>query len=133
LIRGGITPRRRAPRRAEDHHRFVADWYESDLLYVALAILVCSVADAALTLTLVQLGAREVNLFMVGLVHGDPQTFVGWKMVLTGAGLIHLVIRHRVRLFGRIPVHQVLYLILAAYAGLIAYELWLLAYLIPAP
>lgn len=126
LIYGSVQRRRRNARRAEDAATFIADWHSPSLMYVVVAILLLSATDAVLTLQLLQMGAHEANVFMLGLVHGDLTTFAATKMALTGLGVIYLVIRNEALLFGRVQVRYVLHFVLACYIVLIAYELTLL-------
>jgi hypothetical protein len=90
-----------------------------------LTLLMC-VADALLTITLLQRGAYEANPLMAPLVHGSPLLFASIKFGLTASGLVVLILLARVRLFRNVPVAFVLYGVLFAYAVLIGYELWLL-------
>jgi hypothetical protein len=130
LVYGNLRPRRRAPRRAGDRSRFVPDWHPPSLLYLVIAIMLLSAADAVLTLNLIALGAREVNPVMAGLVEGDPALFALAKMSLTGLGVTVLVVRAYTPLFGCIPVRWVLRILLLGYAVLVAYELALLSMLV---
>jgi hypothetical protein len=123
LIYGSFTPRRRAPRRGEDRNRYIADWHHSSLLYVVIAILLLSAADAYLTMRLLAQGAHELNWFMAQLIHADAREFVALKMALTGLGVILLVTRRHALLFGRISIERVLHLLLLGYVALVIYEL----------
>ncbi len=127
LIYGSVQRRRRSARRTEDSATFIADWHSPSLMYVVVAILLLSATDAILTLQLLQIGAHEANIFMVGLIHGDLQTFAAVKMGLTGLGVIYLVIRNEALLFGRLQVRYVLHFVLVCYIALIGYELTLLS------
>lgn len=127
VLYGGVRPRRRDLRRAADVTRPVLDWHESHLLAVALAILLLCCADALLTLVLLFAGASELNPLMNKLLAIDVTLFIVAKMVLTGAGIIVLVMASRFRLFGRIRVAQGLYGILVGYLLLVLYELMLLS------
>ncbi len=88
-------------------------------------VLLLSVTDALLTLTLISHGAIEVNPFMVPLVRGSGHAFAYWKIGLTAAGVVVLTLLGRLRIWGR-TVGHVLYLILAGYIVLVVYELFLL-------
>ena len=127
MIYGSVQRRRRSARRSEDAATFIADWHSPSLMYVVVAILLLSATDAILTLQLLQIGAQEANIFMVGLIHGDLQTFAATKMALTGLGVTYLVIRNQALLFGRLQVRYVLHFVLLCYIVLIGYELTLLA------
>ncbi len=126
LFTGSFNPRRRGPRRVRDGSLTSTDWHESQWLAIALVILLLSVADAVLTLTLVQHGALEANPVMATFLALDPDVFVAFKIGLTAGGVVLLTLVAKVRAFGRLPVSAILYMVLAAYVTLIAYEVWLL-------
>ena len=94
-----------------------------------LILLLCT-TDALLTLTLLNLGAQEINPFMKPLVTGSGPAFAIWKMGLTSGGVIMLTILARLRAFGVVPIGALLYVVLALYVVLVAYELWLLEQLL---
>jgi hypothetical protein len=98
------------------------DWHRSHWLGVVILILLLSMADALFTLTLLEHGAREANPFMAPLVSGSGQWFAFWKVGLTTAGMVVLVLLSRYRLVGWVRVGALLYVVLALYVGLIAYE-----------
>lgn len=121
FLRGGITPRRRAGRRAGEQHLPI-DWHEPYLLFLALTILLLSVADAFLTITLIMGGAQEVNPFLAFVLRDHPELFAVVKMALTGGGVVVLVAVARSRLFRIMRVGFVLQGLFVAYVALIAYE-----------
>jgi hypothetical protein len=125
FLQGGLTPRRRAGRRADEQHLPV-DWHEPHLLFLALTILLLSVADAFLTLTLIMGGAQEANPLLAFILRDHPELFAVLKMGLTGSGVLVLVAVARSRLFSIMRVGIVLQGIFVAYVALIAYEWWLL-------
>ncbi len=88
-------------------------------------VLLLSFADALLTLTLISHGAVEVNPLMDPLVRGSGHSFAFWKIGLTAAGVVVLTLLARLRIWGQ-GVGSVLYVALAGYVVLIAYELFLL-------
>ena len=59
---------------------------------------------------------------MKPLVAGSGHWFAFWKVGLTTAGVLVLVQLSRHRLFGWFRVGILLYIVLALYAGLVAYE-----------
>lgn len=87
-----------------------------------MLIVLLSIADAFLTLTLIDLGAREANPFMAPLVVGDGRSFAYWKLGLTITGVLMLVVLSRARLFRTVSAGVLLYLVLAAYVTLVIYE-----------
>jgi hypothetical protein len=129
LLIGGVKQRRRKPRRENERHLAAIDWHHPQWLAVGLLILLLSVGDALLTITLLSLGATEANPVMEPLVHGTAGEFALWKMALTSGGVVLLILLARMRAFGRIPVAAILYAVLAGYVVLIGYELWLLEHL----
>ena len=125
FLQGGFTPRRRGGRRADEQHLPI-DWHEPYLLFLALTILLLSVADAFLTITLIMGGAQEANPLLAFILSDHPEWFAAIKMVLTGTGVLTLVAMARSRLFRIMRVGLVLQGIFVAYVALIAYEWWLL-------
>ncbi len=126
LLAGNFNPRRRGPRRVRDGSITSTDWHDARWLAVAIVTLLLSVADALLTLALVQRGAFEANPLMAAFLRSDPDHFVMVKIGLTIGGVILLTLVAKVRAFGRLPVSAILCTVLALYAGLVGYEVWLL-------
>ncbi len=126
LIHGSFNPRRQGSRRDGEHSFTAVDWHHPQWLAVAMLTLIMCVADALLTLVLLQRGAYEANPFMALLVDGSPLAFAIIKFGLTAGGLVVLILLARVRLFRKLPVAAVLYAVLLSYAALIGYELWLI-------
>ena len=125
FLQGGLTPRRRNGRRADEQHLPI-DWHEPYLLFLSMMILLLSVADAFLTITLIMGGAQEANPLLAFILADHPNLFAIIKMTLTGAGVLVLVAIARARLFRIVRVGFVLQGIFVAYVALIAYEWWLL-------
>lgn len=125
FLKGGISPRRRSGRRADEQHLPI-DWHEPYLLFLAVTILLLSLADAFLTLTLIMGGATEANPLLAFVLRDHPELFAVVKMGLTGTGVLVLVAVARARLFRIMRVGIVLQGIFVAYVALIAYEWWLL-------
>jgi Domain of unknown function (DUF5658) len=126
LWAGSFERRRHGARRDADRSVTAVDWHHPQWLAVTILILLLCSADAILTLALVDSGGTELNPFMRSLLMGDGHEFAVWKLGLTSAGVVTLVLLARQRAFGRIPVGPILYLVLAGYSGLIVYEFWLL-------
>ncbi len=125
FFKGGLTPRRRGGRRAGEQHLPI-DWHEPYLLFLAVTILLLSVLDAFLTVTLITGGAEEVNPLLEFVLRVRPELFAAIKMGLTGLGVLVLVAVARARLFRVMRVGMVLQGVLVAYVALIAYEWWLI-------
>jgi Domain of unknown function (DUF5658) len=126
LWRSSFVRRRIAPRRGTDRHPVMTDWYQAHWLAPAILILILSIADALLTLTLVARGATEINPLMKPLVAGSGEGFAYWKLGLTSIGVIVLTMAARLRILGGIAVGSILYLILFGYLALVGYEIALL-------
>jgi len=124
---GSFNPRRRSPARRLGDSRFHSlDWHSAHLLAVAISISLLSVADAFLTLLLLQVGADEVNPFMAALICRSVATFTALKMGMTGVGVLLMVCLARYRFMRLLRVEWALYGILIAYTTLIGYEIWML-------
>lgn len=95
-------------------------------MLVAVVILLLSVADAVLTLTLMAHGALEENPVMAALVRDSTGGFAAVKLGLTAGGVLLLMALARVRAFGRLPVGALLYVVLTGYVVLVTYEMRML-------
>lgn len=126
LLYGSFNPRRRVPRRIGGGVHLV-DWHHSRLLAVVLAILLLCVADAFLTLILLQAGAHEANPVMATVVYGDAKAFTILKMFMTSCSVAVMVMLAGYRFLGYFRVELLLYLVLTGYACLVGYELWMLS------
>lgn len=126
LLRGGLIPRRRAGRRASDQYLPI-DWHDPYLLFLALVMLLLSITDAFLTVTLLADGAIETNPLLAFVLDEHPKLFAGVKMLLTGASIIVLVSVARTRLLGIISARWLFQGLVLAYVVLVAYELWLVS------
>jgi hypothetical protein len=125
LWRGNFARRRVAPRRSNERHAVVTDWFHPQWLGIGILILLLCAFDAVLTLTLISHGAYELNPVMAPLVDGAGRGFAVWKFGLTAAGVVILTVLARLRAFGR-TVGYLLYMVLVGYVVLVAYELFLL-------
>ena len=114
-----------APRRGDERHVVVTDWFHPQWLAVGIMILLVCSADAILTLTLISRGASEINPFMVPLVHGSGHAFAYWKLGLTTLGVVTLIVTARLQVFGK-GVGTILYAVLGLYSVLVGYEVVLL-------
>jgi hypothetical protein len=127
VLYGSFNPRRRRPARRLDDSRFhPVDWYSAHLLAVSVVILLLSAADAFLTAILLLHGADEMNPIMAVLVYRSVAAFAAFKMGLTGTSIVMMVFLARYRFMRVLRVEFVLYAVLAVYAWLIGYEIWML-------
>src|SRR5689334_19970167 len=126
LFYGSFNPRRRKARREDARSLRDLDWHPPQWLAVAMLITLLSCVDAALTLTLIEHGAYEVNPIMAPIVGGSALVFTLVKVTLTAGGVVLLTLAARMRAFGKVPVSFLLYGVLLGYGCLIVYELRLL-------
>lgn len=126
LFYGNFHPRRRQPRRSGEAILSGIDWHAPQWLAIAVLIVVLSCVDAALTLSLIQHGAYEMNPVMASLLGGSATAFTAVKIGLTATGVVLLTLLVRMRAFGKIPVALILYAVLLGYSVLVLYEVRLL-------
>ena len=118
-------------RRRRDDSRFHSlDWHSAHLLAVSIGILLLSVADAFMTVTLLAGGAVEVNPIMAAVVYKSAALFAALKMAMTGCGVILMVMLARYRFMRLVRVDVVMYVLLIGYLMLLTYEFWMLRELI---
>lgn len=125
FLYGNFRPRRRASRRAAENDRFIFDWHEPQLMYVALAIVLLSCTDALFTLNLLTIGAVEANAIMDNLIQSGVESFLWIKIGTTIVSVLVLVFAAQRRIMGGFRVLQVLHVICFGYIGLILYEIYL--------
>ena len=126
VLLGGWYQRRRQSRRPGTPQLGEQDWHEPQWLAAAVLIMFLSVADAVLTLTLLEQGAIEINPLMRVLVIDGARSFVYLKMALTAGTVTLLVLLIRVRAFGRYLAGPILLTSALAYVVLVGYEYLLL-------
>jgi len=126
LVYGSFNPRRRRPPRRLDESRFHSlDWHSSHLLAVSIGILLLSVADAFMTVTLLAGGAVEINPVMAVFVYKSVALFAALKMAMTGFGVMLMVLLARYRFMRLVRVDVVMYALLFGYLVLLSYEYWM--------
>jgi len=126
LLLGSFRARRRTPRRAGERALTAVDWHHPQWLATAILIMLCSCADALLTLALLRHGAYEVNPLMRTLLGGSALAFAVVKVGLTAGGVVLLTLLARIRAFGALSGGLLLDVFLAGYVALILYEFRLL-------
>ena len=122
---GCIKCQRREQRRSDCTAHYPTDWYDAKLFLMALALLFLSITDAAMTMTLINNGAVEVNPFMNFLLNQSTHTFVYTKLALTSACIIVLVAHYHSKLFNTFRVDIILTFALTVYSALVIYEMFL--------
>ena len=122
---GCIKARRRQQRRADCFEHYETDWYDTKLLVMALTLLLLSATDAAMTMTLLENGAVEVNPFMNFLLSHSSQAFIYTKLAMTSVCIVVLVAHYHSRIFNSFRVDILLMFALFVYMGLVTYEFYL--------
>jgi hypothetical protein len=124
--------RREVIRRQEDRQRRVyIDRYQQSQFAVIVLILFLSVTDAILTLLLISHGAVEINPVMAFYLGLGSYPFLFVKYALTSAGLVVLVVFQRRFLRSlRMNAGAFLYVVLAAFLGVVSWEIYLIHRLI---
>lgn len=120
--------RRRTVRRKG--HNYYLDWYDPKLVYMGLAVLVLSSLDALFTLSLLQMGAYEANIFMDHLLQSSDRLFVITKLSITALSVLFLVMHANFQLLGITNGGRVLQWMVPLYALLIVYELLLMGWVL---
>ncbi len=123
------TGHRRRLRRQSDRRRLLLlDHYSPRLFYALVLVLLLSVADALLTLWLVDCGAREVNPIMAYYLRLGPTTFMLAKYLSTSFAVIIVVLLHYVfirRL--NIQFRALMNLFAGCFGSVVLWELYLIS------
>ena len=92
-----------------------------------MAIIALCVADAFLTLDILERGGEELNPIMRWFLEHDSQAFIVAKLTMTATCLAFVIAHKRFRLWSKITGYQILWSIFFAYVGLITYQVGLLS------
>ena len=127
----GFGGRREQIRRKEDMRRyFHVDRYSSSIFAVIILILFLSVVDALLTLYLIGKGAFEVNPIMAYYLKIGPYSFLAVKYALTSIGVfIFLFLRNIYLRPLKIYASNLLYVVIAVFVTVIAWQLYLVSHI----
>ena len=127
FLYGAIRPRRRRVGRRTDDGRFQpTDWHAAHLWAVSVGILILSVVDAFLTLTLMSGGAVEMNPVMAAVMGHDIGVFAVLKIAMTGGCVMLMVFLARYRFMRVVRVELLLYGVLLTYLFLVGHEMSML-------
>ncbi len=121
---GAFKGRRERERRA-GHRLGYIDRYAPSVVLVTVGVFALGCLDAYLTLRLLAAGASEVNPLLDFVLSIDIDLFILVKLVLTGIGLLVLVLHKNFTVLSRFTGQRLLHGSLVLYVCLIAYE-WLL-------
>ncbi len=120
--------RRERSRRDEDSGKvFIFDRYNQKFFLAITVILILSVLDAVLTLTVIQRGAKELNPVMAYFLEHGTSTFIVAKYILTSVGVLILLIFKNVFLTRlKIYTHSLFPCVIFVFITVIAWELFLI-------
>jgi len=123
---------RKAIRRQEDQGRiFFVDQYSPVLFMAVVGILFLCVIDAILTLFLLNHGAYETNPVMAYLLNISPYAFIIAKYSITVIAILCLFMFRAVVIRKlNVRTHSLLSLIVCVYFAVVAWELYLIYYVI---
>lgn len=119
-----LNGRRRTARRIDDDRasgRYV-DQYSRRTAISSLIILVLCVADAFMTLNLLNHGATEINLVMRLAIEEGVAAFIISKYLMTAVSVIFLVVHSHFRISRSWQVHHIISGFALVYVVLLIYE-----------
>jgi hypothetical protein len=117
-----LRGRRKKARRFAEAENYYVDRYELRYLFLIIAILILCFLDAFLTVILLQLGAKELNPFMLIFIEKDVVLSMVVKYVITALCLIFILVHKNFRIFKNIRVHSLIYFVLTLYVALVLFE-----------
>jgi hypothetical protein len=114
-------------RKEERRQQYFVDRFPTAMFAFILLLLFASIADAVLTIILIQAGGQEINPLMDYLMSHGLMAFLVGKYILTVIGIPFLLIFNKYYLFGtRVRVGYLIPCSVALYAVLIGYQLILM-------
>ena len=96
--------------------------YETRYLILILSILLLCILDAHFTMNILQMGGIEMNPIMSVLLEENVGLMLVMKYVITASGLILLLVYKNFRIFGRIRVSSLIYMVFGLYVVLVLTE-----------
>lgn len=123
VLYGFTRSRRHAHRRDSDNEVVFIDWHHPWLFFLAVGTMLLSVADAFLTLRLIELGMIEANPVMEAVMQQSTLLFTSTKLAMTGFGILVLVFLAKSQFMNRFRTGLFLTMFFSFYACLVCYEL----------
>jgi hypothetical protein len=120
---GFTRSRRHAHRRGVDSDVIFLDWHHPWLFFLATGTMLLSVADAFLTLQLIDLGMIEANPVMSAVMAHSTMLFTSTKLGMTAFGILVLVFLAKSQFMNRFRTGAFLTVFFSFYACLVCYEL----------
>lgn len=125
LVYALFMSRRRTRRRQLEAGAGYFDQYDTVTFVLALVLMLLSIADAYLTLLLIQHGSAELNPLLAWALKRHVMLFFLAKYLLTGVSVVVTVMHRHFRFFGLRGIH-ILLAGVVAYTVLIEYQLSML-------
>lgn len=123
VVFGFTRSRRHTHRRVVDDEVVFLDWHHPWLFFLATGTMLLSVADAFLTLQLIERGMFEVNPIMNAIMAKSTFLFTATKLAATGFGILILVFLAKARFLNRFRAGLFLTVFFTFYSCLVCYEL----------
>ncbi len=123
VVYGFVLSRRREHRRTADNDVTFIDWHHPWLFFLSVGTMLLSVADAFLTLQLLERGMVEANPVMQFAMAKGTDVFVASKLALTATGIFTLVFLAKFHFLNRFRTGLFLTAFFSGYAALVCYEL----------
>jgi hypothetical protein len=117
-----LRGRRKKARRVEEAENYYVDRYELRYLFLIISILILCFLDAFLTIILLQLGAEELNPFMLIFIEKNLVLSMVVKYMMTALSLICILMHKNFRIFRNLRVHSLIYFVLTLYVALVLFE-----------
>jgi hypothetical protein len=114
-----MAGRARTPKDSEK-----VEWFQPKYVFCLFIVLILCLVDGAMTITLIQRGAWEVNPVMRFALSVSHEFFFILKYFLTAGGLIFLLKNGEMRIFkGLVSLEEIAGGLVLFYEGLIIYEI----------
>ena len=123
VLFGFVLSRRHLHRRVADNQVVFLDWHHPWLFFLSVGTMLLSVADAFLTLLLLERGMIEANPVMRIAMGQSTMLFVSTKLAMTAFGILVLVYLAKQQFLNRFRTGLFLTAFFSAYACLVCYEL----------
>ena len=123
VLYGFVLSRRHHHRREEDNEVVFLDWHHPWLFFLSVGTMLLSVADAFLTLLLMERGMIEANPVMAAALGQGVTTFAVSKVFMTGTSILILVFLAKFQFMNRFRTGLFLTLFFSLYSCLVCYEI----------
>ena len=126
LSRYTFRGRRQQARRSEETDNYYVDQYGLHYIIFVTLIMVFCILDIYFNSKILQAGGYELNLFMASFMKKNFFLAQAFKVLVTLACSVFLLIHKNFRILGKIKTHSFIYAIFCLYFVLVVYESWAL-------